>query len=76
MKPVQQTSHDIFISYRHLDDKTDDGQEAGWVTTLKRLLKNELDMKVGKEDYAISGWTVASQSDRCLSEEIRCGGHQ
>jgi TIR domain len=46
---VQKTSHDIFVSYARVDDVTG-GTDAGWVTTFKRLLKIELDRKLGKVD--------------------------
>lgn len=41
---------DIFISYAHVDDAPDPGEDEGWVTTLVRFLKNQLAKKLGRED--------------------------
>ena len=41
---------DIFISYAHVDDALDPGEDEGWVTTLVRFLKNRLARKLGRED--------------------------
>ena len=46
---VQKNSQDIFVSYARVDDATG-GTDAGWVTSFKRLLKIELDRKLGKVD--------------------------
>ncbi|WP_165253281.1 toll/interleukin-1 receptor domain-containing protein [Paludisphaera soli] len=40
---------DLFISYSHADDQTyDEARKPGWVTSLSRLLRKEIDRKLGK----------------------------
>jgi hypothetical protein len=52
--------HDVFISYAHVDDRpliASAGREhsSGWVSTLIRQLKNELDTKIGRSGL-VSVW--------------------
>src|SRR5262249_11743604 len=41
---------DIFVSYAHVDDKTDPGVAEGWVTTLIRKVTNRLVQWLGREE--------------------------
>ena len=39
--------YDLFVSYAHIDDEPDVGQQYGWVTALKDNLKTRLDRRLG-----------------------------
>jgi TIR domain len=39
--------YDLFVSYAHIDDQPDVGQQYGWVTALKDNLKTRLDRRLG-----------------------------
>jgi len=46
---VNESSPDLFISYAHADDQGDEEtKRPGWVTSFSRLLRKELDRKLGK----------------------------
>jgi hypothetical protein len=74
---VTQYEHDVFVSYAHVDDEPLidlAGQEvrgSGWVSTLIRNLKNELDRKVGRPG-AVSVFFDRHnlQGNHTLTEEI------
>ncbi len=43
-------THDIFVSYAHIDDKPPVGLDQGWVTTLVKGLKNTFAQRLGREN--------------------------
>jgi TIR domain len=43
-------THDIFVSYAHVDDLPDRKGEDGWVTVLVRRLMNRLAQLLGRQD--------------------------
>jgi TIR domain len=43
-------AHDIFVSYAHVDDLTDQDGVDGWVTTLIKKLTNRLAQLLGRQD--------------------------
>ena len=46
---VREGYPDLFISYARADDQRDEeGDRPGWVTCLSRLLRKEIDRKLGK----------------------------
>jgi hypothetical protein len=70
-------THDVFVSYAHVDDRpfveTERWQPPmGWVTTLVRHLKNELSQKIGR-DEAFSLWFDSQklQGHHTLTDEIK-----
>ena len=42
--------HDVFVSYAPVDDQPHPGIDEGWVTTLLKGLKIELDQRLGCVD--------------------------
>lgn len=42
--------HDIFVSYAHVDDEIVEGANEGWVTTLVKCLKTQVEQKLGRKN--------------------------
>lgn len=67
---VKHDAPDLFISYSRADDQGDEESERpGWVTTLSRLLRKEVDKKLGKVgvcdiwmDHRLAAGDVLDQS--------------
>jgi hypothetical protein len=55
MAYVPNYEYDVFVSYAHVDDQPEPGEEKGWVTTLVSSLKTKLAQKLGRND-AFSLW--------------------
>jgi hypothetical protein len=73
---VQPGKPDIFVSYARVNDQNLDGDdEPGWVTTLVRYLRKQLDEKLGRIG-AIEMWmdhqlATGSALDRAIEGKVR-----
>jgi TolB-like protein len=73
----QPLTHDIFISYRHNDNKSPDGASEGWVTEFVTHLTTELETMV-KGSVSVyfdksphDGLRETDQVDKSLAERLR-----
>ena len=48
--------HDIFISYAHVDNAKNPGEEMGWVETFCKYLEVELGKKIGRSNLVNIWW--------------------
>jgi hypothetical protein len=58
---VPTCTHDVFVSYAHVDDRPVPGAESGWVTTLIAGLRTCLAERLGRQD-GFSLWIDAQLS--------------
>jgi hypothetical protein len=52
---VPDSAYDVFVSYAHVNDEPDPGQDEGWVSTFVSVIKKRLFEKLGRPD-ACSLW--------------------
>jgi hypothetical protein len=69
-------THDVFISYAHVDDlpldPTRPGQSAGWVTTLVQHLENFLGQEIGRaEGFTVWKDKYNLRGNNALTPEIK-----
>ena len=67
-------SHDLFVSYAHVDNTPVLGAEQGWVTTLVQDLQNLLAQQLGRQDNFSIWWDEYDlRGDYEITPEIRAG---
>jgi hypothetical protein len=54
--------YDLFVSYAHIDDEPDVGQEFGWVTVLKDNLKTRINRRLATESKIWMDQQLVSQA--------------
>ena len=71
MAHVTGFSHDVFISYSHLDDQAVGGE--GWVTSFHKRLQIELDEELGEKAAVWRDGRIGSADDFTadLEKELR-----